>query len=92
MRALPLNSTLVVLAILLAWSLARAARFGRGGAQATWELLGRILSQRAMMTILLLGACFNVAFSALAGYINPRDYVQDGAEPANLDAAQPPAR
>ncbi len=48
-----------------------------GGAQATWELLGRILSQRAMLAFLLLGACVNVAFSALAGYVNPRDYLQD---------------
>jgi len=47
------------------------------GAQATWELLGRLLSQRAMLAVLLLGACVNIAFSALAGYINPRDYVQD---------------
>jgi hypothetical protein len=77
MRALPLNSTLIVFAILLAWSLARATRFGVRGAQATWELLGRILSQRAMLAFLLLGACANIAFSALAGYINPRDYVQD---------------
>jgi hypothetical protein len=77
MRALPLNSTLIVFAILLVWSLARAARFGAGGAQTTWELLGRILSQRAVLAFLLLGACVNVAFSALAGYINPRDYVQD---------------
>jgi len=77
MRALPINSTLIVFAILLVWSLARAARFGMGGAQATWGFLGRILSQPAMLAVLLLGASFNVAFSALAGYINPRDYVQD---------------
>jgi hypothetical protein len=77
MRAVPLNSTLIVLAIMLVWSLARAARFGMCGAQATWELLARILSERAMLAFLLLGACANIGFSALAGYINPRDYVQD---------------
>jgi len=47
------------------------------GAQATWELLPRILSRRAVLAVLLLGACANVAFSGLAGYINPRDYLQD---------------
>jgi hypothetical protein len=77
MRALPLNSTLVVLTILLVWSLVRAARFGMLGAHTAWELLPRILSQRAVLAVLLLGACVNVAFSGLAGYINPRDYVQD---------------
>src|ERR1039458_10038029 len=77
MRAVPLNSTLIVLAIMLVWSLARAARFGMCGAQATWELLARILSERAMLALLLLGACAKIGFSALAGYINPRDYVQD---------------
>ncbi len=77
MRALPLNSTLIVLAILLAWSLARAARFGVPGAPATWEALGRALSHRAVLAFLLLGACASVSFSTLSGYINPRDYVQD---------------
>jgi general stress protein CsbA len=77
MRALPLNSTLIVFAILLVWSLIRAAGFGSRGAQATWELLGRALSHRAVLPFLVLGACANVSFSALAGYINPRDYVQD---------------
>jgi hypothetical protein len=47
------------------------------GAQATGDLLARILSQRAVLAVLLLGACVNVAFSGLAGYINPRDYLQD---------------
>lgn len=77
MRALPLNPTLVVFAILLVWSLIRAVRFGSRGAQTTWGVLGRILSHRTVLPFLLLGACANVFFSALAGYINPRDYVQD---------------
>lgn len=77
MTALPPNSALIVFALLLVWSLARAAKFGMGGEQATWDLLTRILSQRVMLAFLLLGVCVNVAFSALAGYINPQDYVQD---------------
>jgi hypothetical protein len=74
MRALPLNSTLIALVVLLVWSFARAAG---SGAPATWELVGRILSRRVVLAFLLLGACFNLGFSALAGYINPRDYLQD---------------
>jgi hypothetical protein len=77
MRALPLNATFWVLTMLLVWSLVRAARFGVRGAQATWTLFGRILTQRAMLVFLVLGACVNVVFSALAGYINPRDYLAD---------------
>jgi hypothetical protein len=70
MRALPLNSTLLVLATMLVWSLVR-------GRQATWERVERILSKRAMLAFLLLGAIANIGFSVLAGYINPRDFVQD---------------
>jgi hypothetical protein len=77
MRALPLNATLLVLGVMLVWSLVRAARFGTRGAQATGELFRRILSQRITLAFLLLGCCINVSFSALSGYINPRDFVQD---------------
>lgn len=47
------------------------------GRAATWEFPARILCRRAVLALLLLGACVNLAFSLLAGYINPRDYVQD---------------
>ena len=39
--------------------------------------LWAIVSQRATLAFLLLGACVNVSFSALAGYINPKDYLAD---------------
>lgn len=74
---LAIGPILALFAILLIWSLFRLVRFGVSGTQGTWELLGRLLSSRALLVFLLLAACANVAFSALAGYINPRDYVQD---------------
>jgi len=76
MRALPPNLTLVSVAVMLAWALVRAARFGVRGAPSAGDLPRRILSRRAM-PVFLAGACANIAFSALTGYINPRDYVQD---------------
>ncbi|MGA3188153.1 MAG: glycosyltransferase family 87 protein [Bryobacteraceae bacterium] len=66
MRALPLNSTFFVLVLMLVWSLVR-------GGQSVWEFLSR----PAIVAIVLLGTVVTVTFSALAGYINPRDYVQD---------------
>lgn len=78
MRAvLAIGPTLALFAILLLWSLFRLARFGMPGARDTWELLGQLLGNRALLAFLFLTAGANVSFSALAGYINPRDYVQD---------------
>ncbi len=74
---LAIGPTLGLFAILLVWSLIRLAGFGMPGARSTWELLGQLLSSRFMVAFLLLAACASVFFSALAGYINPRDYVQD---------------
>jgi len=47
------------------------------GADAPCSFPAPIPWQRAIQAVLLLCACVNVTFSALAGYINPRDYVQD---------------
>lgn len=77
LRALPISPTLLFLAAMLVWSLVRAARFGSPGAPETSRLLGQILGHRATLAFLVLAACANLSFSILAGYINPRDYVQD---------------
>jgi hypothetical protein len=74
MRALPLNGTLLVLAAMLVWSLVRTMRSDSGK---TWTLAGRYLSHPVVLAILVVGVCANLGFSILAGYINPRDYVQD---------------
>src|SRR5580658_1048139 len=63
--------------VLLVWSLTLWARFGVSGARGAWERLARLPSSRSIMVFLVISACANVSFSALAGYINPRDYVQD---------------
>jgi Glycosyltransferase family 87 len=65
MRALITSPALVVLAILLVWSLTSLAR------------INRFLSRRAILVFLVFGACANVFVAALAGYINPMDYVQE---------------
>lgn len=70
MRALITSPALVVLAILLVWSVANRAQMNR-------ESAGRFLSRRAILAFLVFGACANVFVAALAGYINPMDYVQD---------------
>jgi hypothetical protein len=70
MRALITSPALVVLGILLVWSVTNRT-------QANCELAGRFLSHRAILTYLIFGACANLFVAALAGYINPMDYVQD---------------
>jgi hypothetical protein len=64
MRALITSPALVVLAIFLVWSVTNRTQ-------------GRFLPNRAILTYLIFGACANVFVAALAGYINPMDYVQD---------------
>jgi hypothetical protein len=65
MRALPLNSTFLVLVFLFIWSLSRT--------RSIWQLL----SSRTLLAFILFGASVNIAYSSLSGYINPRDFVQD---------------
>lgn len=76
MRTLVTSPTLVVLAMLLVW-LVWTARTGRTHAQSTWDLAWQFVCRRAILAYLIAGACANMCVSALSGYINPRDYLQD---------------
>jgi len=70
MRALITSPALVVLAIFLVWCVMNRTRMN-------WDGAGRFLSHRAIVAYLIFGACANMFVAALAGYINPMDYVQD---------------
>ena len=74
--ALLINSTFWVIAAALLWSLSRI-RCSNKGSGDNWNIPLKILSDRRIAFYLLLGACLNISFAILTGYINPRDYVQD---------------
>ena len=78
MPALLINTTFHTLLVALFWFLLRFRFQTRATKPANpWRSLSLALSARPVVAVLMTGAAVNLAFAVLAGYINPRDYVQD---------------
>ena len=84
MRSLLLNSTLLAVLCLLVFSIVRI--WQSRSMELGWVLieLKRIFLNRRIFLLLLLGSSINLSLRLAAGYINPRDFLQDSVAAQEL--------